>query len=90
MGCASHPQRIATSSDSRLPSPPCRAIFGGSRRDPDEGKAKRWLAFLNNHREVIAALDICRNLCRGAPWRHFHLVRPFSAILSFMVSPILT
>ena len=23
----------------------------------DEGKAKRWLAFLNNHREVIAAFD---------------------------------
>jgi putative transposase len=24
---------------------------------PDKGKAKRWLAFLNNHREVIAAFD---------------------------------
>jgi transposase InsO family protein len=24
-------------------------------RRPDKGKAKRWLAFLNNHREVIAA-----------------------------------
>ena len=23
----------------------------------DEGRAKRWLAFLNNHREVIAAFD---------------------------------
>jgi hypothetical protein len=23
----------------------------------DEGKANRWLAFLNNHREVIAAFD---------------------------------
>jgi transposase InsO family protein len=27
------------------------------RRRFDEGKAKHWLAFLNNHREVIAALD---------------------------------
>ena len=27
------------------------------RRYPDEGKAKQWLAFLNNHREVIAAFD---------------------------------
>ena len=27
------------------------------KRHPDEGKAKRWLAFLNNHREVIAAFD---------------------------------
>ena len=27
------------------------------RRRYDEGKAKRWLAFLNNHREVIAAFD---------------------------------
>ena len=24
---------------------------------PDKGKAKRWLAFLNNHREVVAAFD---------------------------------
>ena len=24
---------------------------------PDKGKAKRWLAFLNNHREIIAAFD---------------------------------
>jgi putative transposase len=24
----------------------------------DEGRAKRWLAFLNNHREVIAAFDL--------------------------------
>jgi hypothetical protein len=27
------------------------------KRRRDEGKAKRWLAFLNNHREVIAAFD---------------------------------
>jgi len=27
------------------------------RRHPDEGNAKQWLAFLNNHREVIAAFD---------------------------------
>ena len=27
------------------------------KRRHDEGKAKRWLAFLNNHREVIAAFD---------------------------------
>jgi hypothetical protein len=27
------------------------------RRIPDEGKAHQWLAFLNKHREVIAALD---------------------------------
>jgi hypothetical protein len=27
------------------------------KRRPDEGKAKRWLAFLNNHREAIAAMD---------------------------------
>lgn len=27
------------------------------KRRCDEGKAKRWLAFLNNHREVIAAFD---------------------------------
>ena len=27
------------------------------KRHPDEGKAKRWRAFLNNHREVIAAFD---------------------------------
>src|SRR3984893_8986885 len=27
------------------------------RRDHDEGNAKRWAAFLNNHREVIAAFD---------------------------------
>jgi putative transposase len=29
----------------------------GLKRRCDEGKAKRWLAFLNNHREVIAAFD---------------------------------
>jgi putative transposase len=29
----------------------------GLKRRGDEGKAKRWLAFLNNHREVIAAFD---------------------------------
>ena len=27
------------------------------KRHHDEGKAKRWAAFLNNHREVIAAFD---------------------------------
>lgn len=27
------------------------------KRRRDDGKAKRWLAFLNNHREVIAAFD---------------------------------
>ena len=27
------------------------------KRPSDEGKAKRWLAFLSNHREVIAAFD---------------------------------
>jgi putative transposase len=27
------------------------------KRHHGEGKAKRWLAFLNNHREVIAAFD---------------------------------
>ena len=27
------------------------------RRRCDDGKAKRWLAFLNNHRELIAAFD---------------------------------
>jgi hypothetical protein len=27
------------------------------KRDHDKGKAKRWAAFLNNHREVIAAFD---------------------------------
>ena len=27
------------------------------KRHPDQGKAKQWLAFLNNHREVIAAFD---------------------------------
>src|ERR1700730_12288966 len=26
---------------------------------PCEGKARRWLAFLNNHREVMAAFDFC-------------------------------
>ncbi|HET6179841.1 MAG TPA: hypothetical protein VFE61_23160 [Candidatus Sulfotelmatobacter sp.] len=30
-----------------------RGLNGGR----DEGRAKRWLAFLNNHREVIAAFD---------------------------------
>jgi hypothetical protein len=30
-----------------------RSLNGGR----DEGRAKRWLAFLNNHREVIAAFD---------------------------------
>jgi hypothetical protein len=29
----------------------------GLNRRRDEGKAKRWLAFLNNHREVVAAFD---------------------------------
>jgi len=27
------------------------------KRIPDENKAKQWLAFLNNHREIIAAFD---------------------------------
>ena len=27
------------------------------RRIPEESKASQWLAFLNNHREVIAAFD---------------------------------
>ena len=27
------------------------------KRHPDEGKTMQWLAFLNNHREVIAAFD---------------------------------
>jgi putative transposase len=29
----------------------------GLKRFPQESKAKQWLAFLNNHREVIAAFD---------------------------------
>jgi hypothetical protein len=35
------------------PRSPFRAIF--LKRLPHSGKAKRWLAFLNNHREVVAA-----------------------------------
>jgi putative transposase len=27
------------------------------KRPSDEGKAKRWLAFLNNHRELVVAFD---------------------------------
>ena len=27
------------------------------RRQPDKGKVQRWLAFLQNHREVMAAFD---------------------------------
>jgi hypothetical protein len=27
------------------------------KRVPDAGKTKQWVAFLNNHREVIAAFD---------------------------------
>ena len=27
------------------------------RRGPNKDKARRWLTFLNNHRELIAALD---------------------------------
>ncbi len=29
----------------------------GLKRRHDKNKAKRWLAFLNNHREIIAAFD---------------------------------
>ncbi len=29
----------------------------GLKRNPAESKASQWLAFLNNHREVIAAFD---------------------------------
>ena len=34
------------------------------KRIPDETKAKQWLAFLNNHREIIAAFG------RVEDWRH--------------------
>jgi putative transposase len=37
--------------------PSVSCYLQGLNRFPQESKAKQWLAFLNNHREVIAAFD---------------------------------
>src|ERR1700693_4098985 len=42
---------------SGFPSRPYHDILRRLKRHHDEGKAKRWAVFLNNHREVIAAFD---------------------------------
>jgi len=44
-------------------------------RNCDENKAKRWLAFLNNHREVIAAFDFFT-----VPTMTFHVLYCFFVI----------
>lgn len=46
-----------SSSGSRFPNLQFRGYLQRLKRRRDDGKAKRWLAFLNNHREVIAAFD---------------------------------
>jgi len=45
-----------SNSGSRFPNRPYHYL-NRLGRNRDENKAKRWLAFLNNHREVIAAFD---------------------------------
>src|SRR5688572_33268686 len=42
---------------SRSPNRPSPAISNSSSADRTTAKPNRWLAFLNNHREVIAAFD---------------------------------
>jgi transposase InsO family protein len=41
----------------QISEPTVSRYLQGLKRRSDEGKAKQWLAFLNNHREVIAACD---------------------------------
>jgi hypothetical protein len=41
------------------------------RRRPDEGKAKRWLAFLNNHRELANATVISSPRLGGLHHRYY-------------------
>jgi len=57
----------------------------------DEGKAKRWLAFLNNHREVIAAFDFFTvpTLTFGVLYCFFVIEHQRRRILHFKYSPCL-
>jgi hypothetical protein len=45
------------STEGRSGDPPVDPTYEDGKTRFDEGKAKRWSAFLTNHREVIAALD---------------------------------
>ena len=58
------------------------------RRIPDEGKAKQWLAFLNNHREVITALDFFTvpTLCFRTMYCFFTIEHGRRRILHFNVT----
>ena len=54
MGRAAHPWRVTIIKLRDLRTY-CVAVSARLKRDPEESKASQWLAFLNNHREVIAA-----------------------------------
>jgi hypothetical protein len=57
MGRAAHPRRIAPTRVRSFRTLPVCATCNAPSAEGNEGKAKQWLAFLNNHREVIAAFD---------------------------------
>src|ERR1043165_4478675 len=56
MGRTSHPRRTAPTGIRYLRANRSRYLKRVG-RNRDKNKAKNWLAFLNNHREVIAAFD---------------------------------
>jgi hypothetical protein len=56
LGRTSH-SRGTTPTRFEISEPTISCYLHGLRHRGDAGKAKRWLAFLSNHREVIAALD---------------------------------
>src|SRR5260370_14209187 len=56
-------------------------------RDPEP--AKRWLAFLRNHREAIAAMDFftVATITFGVPYSFFAIPPPRRPILPFNITP---
>jgi hypothetical protein len=56
LGRTSHSRRVA-SSRFEISEPTVSRYLRGLKRFPRKSKAKQWLAFLNTHREVIAAFD---------------------------------
>jgi putative transposase len=60
----------------------------GLKRVPEESRASQWLAFLNNHREVIAAFDFCTvpTLSFGTLYCFFAIEHDRRRILHFNVT----
>lgn len=46
-----------SNSDLKFRNPPCLRYLQRLKRQPDKSQVQRWLAFIQNHREVIAAFD---------------------------------